>query len=87
MWPGGTGDGMAHGVAADPLEFGAGWPIRKQGRVLAQVAVGGNVRRSGKRWHWTVGQGVMDVSGIKGNPFWGLGRGDAHRKTLPAAAQ
>jgi hypothetical protein len=51
MWPGGTGDGTTHGVAADPLEFGVGRPIRKQGRALAQVAVGGNVRRSGKRWH------------------------------------
>jgi hypothetical protein len=78
MWPSGTGYGTAHDAPTDPLEFGAGSPIRKQGRVFAQVAVGGNVHRSGKRRHWTVGQGVKEVSGIEGNPFWGLGRGDAH---------
>jgi hypothetical protein len=70
-----------------PLEFGAGSLIWKQGRALAQVVVDGNSCRSGKRRRWTVGQGVKEVSGVEWNPFWGLGRGDAHRKTLSALAQ
>jgi hypothetical protein len=72
---------------ADPIEFGVGITIWKQGRVLTQVSVGGNGHPSGKRRRWMVGQGVKEVSGIEGNPFWGLGQGNAHRKTLSAATQ
>jgi hypothetical protein len=63
---GGTGDGMAHGATTGTLEFGAGIPIWKQGRAPAQVAIGGNGHRSGKRWRWTVGQGVKEVFGVEG---------------------
>jgi hypothetical protein len=34
-----------------------------------------------------VGQGVNEVAGVEGNPFWGLGRGDAHRRALSTVAR
>jgi hypothetical protein len=41
----------------------------------------------GSQRHGMVGQGVKEVAGVKGNPFWGLGRGDAQRKALSVVVQ